>query len=117
MAQAVGRVRIVFAGKQLPTLYGTGRLNPGGVRRTAQECDDGIVRYTERMTNSVIQCEISATLDLDVAGILNNNAATLSYFGDNGLNYVVKDAIAQEVGDLESGKIPVTFFGQPAEKM
>ena len=114
--QAVGRVTLIFANKRLPTLYGTAKINPGGIRRTPQECDDGITRHTEKTICSTVTAEISATADLDVAGILKSNPCTLSYFGDNGLNYVVKDALAQEVGDLEGGKIPVTFFGSPAEK-
>lgn len=115
--QLTGRVTLIFNGKQRATLYGTAKLNPGGKKRTPQVCDDGSVSYTEQITNSVCTAEIAATAGLDVKEILESEACTLRWLADNGLAYIVKDALAQEVGEISDGKISVTFFGCPAEKI
>lgn len=115
--QLVGRVTLIFAGKQRATIYGTAKLNPGGKKRTAVNCDDGTVSYTEQIVNSTCSAELAATADLDVKEILDSGPCTLKWFGDNGLSYIVKDAIAQETGEISDGKISVTIFGQPAEKI
>ncbi|ELI1839035.1 phage tail tube protein [Vibrio fluvialis] len=118
MGQILGEVTIRANGTQLKTKKGA-TLNPGGYRRTSHMGPKGKIwgksKETVAATISVI---IAADEDVDVLEINAIENATLTWEGDNGVDYMMTGASPQDVFTLsDSGEITGTFEGNPVEKV
>ncbi|EOX4175923.1 phage tail tube protein [Vibrio cholerae] len=118
MANVLGEVIIRANGKQLKTKKGS-TLNPGGYRRTSHMGPNGRIwgksKETVAATMSVV---IAAAEDVDVVEINAIQNATLTWEGDNGIDYMMTNASPQDVFTLsDSGEITGVFEGDPVERI
>ncbi|MGL1163495.1 phage tail tube protein [Vibrio parahaemolyticus] len=117
MGRILGEVVIRANSKQLKTKKGS-TLNPGGYTNTAHAGPDRIWGFSREFTPSTMSVVIAADEDVDVTDINAMTDGTLTWEGDNGVDYMITMASPQEPFSLsDSGEITGTFIGNPAEKI
>jgi hypothetical protein len=113
----LGRAFIRINGVTIPSLPGSAKLNPGGVERTAVNGDFGFLGYTEKPVNGEIECEIAVGADTDLAALNKTTDATVTFEGDTGQVWIMRNAalaspVAVQSGD---GKASLKFIGSKVE--
>ncbi|EMK5462996.1 phage tail tube protein [Vibrio cholerae] len=116
MGRILGEVTIRLNSKRIKAKKGT-TLNPGGVRRTKHPKPGGGIWGTSRESiGGSISVIIAADEDVDIIEINEVEDATLTWEGDNGLEYMMTQASAMEPFTIsDSGEIVGTFEGNKAE--
>lgn len=111
MGQILGEVVVRANSKQLKTKKGS-TLNPGGYTRTSHVGPGRVWGKSNEYTPPTIAVVIAADEDVDVIDINNITNATLTWEGDNGVDYMMTDAAPQAPFTLsDSGDITGTFEG------
>ncbi|MGO2235528.1 MAG: phage tail tube protein [Marinomonas sp.] len=103
--------------KMIKTKPGT-VFNPGGYTSTEQEGPNRIWGFSRKFTKPTMQVTIVADEDVDVMEINAMTNVTLTFEGDNGLDYMMIGSEPQEPFSLsDSGEISGTFHGLRAERI
>ncbi|MFA0001688.1 phage tail tube protein, partial [Vibrio lentus] len=90
-------------------------LNPGGVTNTSHNGPKRIWGFSQEFVPSTLSVVIAADEDVDVVAINAMKNVTLTFEGDNGLDYMITDANPQDPFVLsDSGEITGTYIGNPA---
>lgn len=118
-AQILGRAFVRINGQTIPSLPGTAKLNPGGVERTPVVGDFGFLGYTEKPVHGEIECDIAIAADTDVAGINKTTGATVTFEGDTGQVWIMRNAALAVPLNVQSGdgKATVKFVGSAVEQV
>ncbi|TKF30788.1 phage tail protein [Vibrio kanaloae] len=117
MGKILGQVTVRANSKQLKTKKGS-TLNPGGTSKTPHVGPKRIWGFSEDFVPSTLSTVIAADEDVDVVEINAMTDATLTWEGDNGVDYMITGASPQEPFVLsDSGEITGTFTGNPAERI
>ncbi len=117
MGQILGQVVIRANSKQLKTKKGS-TLNPGGYNHVSHAGPNRIWGKSKEFVASTVAVVIAADEDVDVVEIGNMTDVTLTWEGDNGVDYMITGASPQAPFQLsDSGDITGTFEGNPAEKI
>lgn len=116
MGSILGGVVVRHNGKQFKTQAGS-TLNPGGYTRTSKIGPDRVWGQNKVYTAPTITMVIAADEDVDVLDINAIEFATLTWEGDNGVDYMMTDASAQGPATLsDSGDINVVFEGNKVSR-
>ena len=118
MAHVLGRATIKYNGKTLLTEKGA-KLNVGGIARK-DVVGDEVHGYSEEMTAPFIDCTINVTKDTDLKALQDITDATVTFEGDIGSVWVLKNAWSStppEITAAEGGKCPVKFTGMSCHKL
>lgn len=115
----LGRAFIRVNGMNLASIPGSAKLNPGGFERTSVITDQGYKGYTEKPVAAEIECDIAVNADTDLKMLQDCVDATITFEGDTGQVWVVRNAASAGPINIQSGdgKAPVKFFGAPAEQV
>jgi hypothetical protein len=116
--QTLGRAAIKYNGKILLTDKGA-KLNLGGVERKPI-VGDRVHGYAEEAKEPSIDCVISLTKGTDLEEIKNLTDCTVTFEGDIGTTWILKNAwssVPLEVTAGEGGKVPVKFHAMSCVKM
>lgn len=117
MGDILGQVVVRFNGKQLKTKKGS-TLNPGGWKYTSHNGPNRIWGKSKEFVPSTVSVVIAADQDVDVVEINSMSNGTLTWEGDNGVDYMITGASPVDPFQLsDSGEITGTFEGNPAEKI
>lgn len=117
MGQILGEVVIRANSKQLKTKPGS-TLNPGGYTRTKHPGPGRVWGSSKQYTPPSISVVIAADEDVDVTDINAIENATLTWEGDNGVDYMMNGSSPQAPFTLsDSGEIAGTFEGDKVEKV
>lgn len=115
MGQILGQVVVRANSKQLKTKKGS-TLNPGGYNHVSHVGPNRIWGKSKEFVAATVSVVIAADEDVDVVAINNITDATLTWEGDNGVDYMITGASPQNPFQLsDSGEITGTFEGNPAE--
>ncbi len=117
MAQYLGRATIAYDGKTLDTQR-SAKLNLGGQSRKPV-IGTNSVGYAEELVPATLECEVNVGKDTPIEDIRNITNATVTFRGDIGRTWVVREAFVEDVLELsegEGGKMKVKFTGNPAEE-
>lgn len=117
MGQILGQVVVRANSKQLKTKKGS-TLNPGGYNHVSHPGPNRIWGKSKEFVAATVAVVIAADEDVDVVEINNITDATLTWEGDNGVDYMITGASPQAPFQLsDSGEITGTFEGNPAERI
>ncbi|MBO2589325.1 phage tail tube protein [Shewanella algae] len=117
MGQVLGEVVIRANSKQLKTKKGS-TLSPGGYTRTPHVGPGRVWGQSNEYTVPTIAVVIAADEDVDVLEINNITNATLTWEGDNGVDYMMTDCAPQAPFTVsDSGEITGTFQGNRVERI
>lgn len=117
MAKLSGRVTIRVNGDALRTQEGAS-LDIGGAMREPVTNDQGTVDYVEKIKHAQVRCSVSHTRDFDLIALRDGTLdASISFEADNGAVWVVPNAFVTEIGEISSGRVDVTFAGNPAQRV
>ncbi|MEZ8102151.1 phage tail tube protein [Vibrio bivalvicida] len=117
MGQILGQVVIRSNGTQMKTKKGS-TLNPGGYNHVSHPGPNRIWGKSKEFVAATVAVVIAADEDVDVVDINNITDATLTWEGDNGVDYMITGASPQAPFQLsDSGEITGTFEGNPAERV
>lgn len=117
MGQILGEVTIRSNGKQLKTKKGA-ELNPGGFTRTPHKGPGKVWGHSKEYVEPTVTVVIAADEDVDVLEINAIDDATLTWEGDNGVDYMITKCSPQSPFTLsDSGEIRGTFTGDKVEKI
>lgn len=112
----LGEVVVRSNGNQLKTKKGS-TLNPGGYTNTSHIGPGRVWGKSREYTAPTIQVTIAAAEDVDVMEINAMEAATLTWEGDNGIDYMMTGCSPQAPFQLsDSGEITGTFEGEKVER-
>jgi hypothetical protein len=113
----LGQVVIRVNNKQIKSKKGS-TLNPGGFNFTSHNGPNRIWGKSKEMVPSTVSVVIAAAEDVDVVEINKIENASLTWEGDNGIDYLITNASPQSPFTLsDSGEITGTFEGNPAERI
>ncbi|MDD9158309.1 phage tail tube protein [Aliivibrio sp. S4TY2] len=116
MGSILGEVVVRHNGKQFKTTKGS-QLNPGGYTRTPKVGPGRVWGQSKEYTVPTITMVIAADEDVDVLEINAIEFATLTWEGDNGVDYMMTDSAPQGPATLsDSGDINVVFQGNKVSK-
>lgn len=116
MPQYLGRATIAYDGNTLDTQR-SAKLSLGGYARKPVVGSTG-VGYSEEMVPATLECEVNVSKDTPIEAIRNITNATITFRGDIGTTWVVREAFLEDTPDLsegDGGKMKVKFTGMPAE--
>lgn len=117
MGKILGEVVIRANGKQLKTKKGS-TLNPGGDTNTPHVGPGRVWGQSSEYTVPTIAVVIAADDDVDVLDINAIKNATLTWEGNNGVDYMMTDAAPQAPFTIaDSGDITGTFQGNKVERI
>ncbi|HBN6298502.1 TPA: phage tail tube protein [Vibrio parahaemolyticus] len=117
MGRILGEVTIRANSKQLKTKKGS-TLNPGGYTNTQHVGPGRVWGNSQEYTPPSIQVVIAADEDVDVMEINAITDATLTWEGNNGVDYMMTGAAPGEPFTLsDSGEITGTFLGFKVERI
>ncbi|MFW1045806.1 phage tail tube protein [Vibrio parahaemolyticus] len=117
MGRILGEVVIRANNKQLKTKKGS-TLNPGGQTNTQHVGPGRVWGSSQEYTPPTIQVVIAADEDVDVIDISSISNATLTWEGNNGVDYMMTGAAPSEPFQLsDSGEITGTFLGDKVERI
>ncbi|EGU0147643.1 phage tail protein [Vibrio parahaemolyticus] len=117
MGRILGEVVIRANSKQLKTKKGS-TLNPGGYTNTQHVGPGRVWGNSQEFTPPTIQVVIAADEDVDVIDINSISNATLTWEGNNGVDYMMTGAAPSEPFQLsDSGEITGTFLGDKVERI
>ncbi len=117
MGRILGEVTIRANSKQLKTKKGS-TLNPGGYTNTQHLGPGRVWGNSQEYTPPSIQVVIAADEDVDVVDIGKMTNATLTWEGNNGVDYMMTGAAQSEPFTLsDSGDITGTFLGDKVERI
>lgn len=103
--------------KMIKTKPGT-VFNPGGHTSTEHQGPNRIWGFSKAFVKPTMQMTIVADEDVDVMEINAMTNVTLTFEGDNGLDYMMTGCEPQEPFSLnDNGEISGTFHGMKAEKV
>ena len=103
--------------KMIKTKPGT-VFNPGGYTSTEHQGPNRIWGFSKAFVKPTMQMTIVADEDVDVMEINAMTNVTLTFEGDNGLNYMMTGCEPVEPFSLnDNGEISGTFHGMKAEKV
>lgn len=112
----LGEVVVRSNGNQLKTKKGS-TLMPGGYTYTDHIGPGKSWGASREFTAPTMQVTIAAAEDVDVLDINAMEAATLTWEGDNGIDYMMTGCSPQAPFQLtDSGEITGTFRGEKVEK-
>ena len=112
-----GRAFIRVNGSTMPTIAGTGKINLGGIERTAVNGDFGFLGSTEKTVNGEVECDVAVDAALDLQALGNTVEATITFECDSGQAFVLRNAVLAAPIELQSGdgKATLRFIGSAAE--
>lgn len=116
MGKYLGRAVIAWDGNTLDTLPGAS-IDLGGVVNKPVK-GSHTIGYAEEYNPAVVECEINIAADTPVEEIRKIVGATVTFRGDIGKTWMVRNAFNSEAMKLtagEGGKCKVQFTGEPAE--
>ncbi|EJL6357295.1 phage tail tube protein [Vibrio cholerae] len=117
MANVLGEVVIRSNGKQLKTKKGS-TLNPGGYTYTDHMGPGRSWGSSREFSTPTIQVVITAAEDVDVLEVNAIRNATLTWEGDNGIDYMMTGCSPQAPFTVsDSGEITGTFRGEKVERI
>lgn len=118
MGQILGGVTIRNNGTRMKTKDGA-QLNPGGYTNTSHIGNGKVWGSSKKFQQPTMQVTIAADEDVDVIEINAITGATLTWEGDNGVDYMMTGAEPQEpfVLNSDTGEITGTFQGDKVEKI
>ncbi len=117
--QILGRAFIRINGQTIASLPGSAKLNPGGVERSPVVGDFGFLGYTEKPVHGEIECDIAVSTDTDINAINQTTGATVTFEGDTGQVWVMRQASLAAPVNVQAGdgKAQVKFFGAAVESV
>lgn len=117
MGRILGAATIRANSKQLKTKPGSS-LNPGGFSSKEHEGPGKIWGFSKTFVKPTMQVTIAADEDVDVIEINEMSDATITWEGDNDVDYMMTGACPTEPFELkDSGEITGTFHGKKVEKI
>lgn len=117
MAQYLGRATIAYDGKTLDTQR-SAKITLGGQSRKPVVGANS-VGYAEELVPATLECEVNVNSGTPVEEIRNITSATVTFRGDIGRTWVIREAFVEDVLELsesEGGKMKVKLTGNPAEE-
>ena len=117
--QILGRAFIRVSGQTLASLPGSAKLNPGGMERSPVVGDFGFLGYTEKPMHGEIECDIAVDATTDIGKINATTGATVTFEGDTGQVWVMRDAALAAPANVQSGdgKASLKFIGSAVEQV
>lgn len=100
--QIIGRATITVNGKKLKTENGA-TLNLGGSNRTAKMGGGVVHGYMEEDVPPSLECNVIKTRDVSVRELSDIVDATVLFDGDDGSQYILRDAFTAEPVTVNSG--------------
>ena len=117
MGKILGQVTIRANSKQLKTKSGS-EFNPGGKSYTPHEGPGKIWGHSSKYVGPSIQVTIAADEDVDVIEINAMENVTITWEGDNNVDYMMTGGVPKEPFTLsDNGEIKGTFDGVKAENV
>lgn len=117
MPSILGEVVVRSNGTQLKTKKGS-TLNPGGYTYTDHLGPGKSWGASREFTAPTMQVVIAAAEDVDVIDINNIEDATLTWEGDNGIDYMMTGCSPQAPFTVsDSGEITGTFRGNKVDRI
>lgn len=117
MPSILGEVVVRSNGDQLKTKKGS-TLNPGGYTYTDHLGPGKSWGASREFTAPTMQVVIAAAEDVDVIDINNIEDATLTWEGDNGIDYMMTGCSPQAPFTVsDSGEITGTFRGNKVDRI
>lgn len=117
MGRILGEVKVSANSVQLKTKKGS-TLNPGGYTNTQHVGPGRVWGSSQEFTPPSMQVVIAADEDVDVVEINKITNATLTWEGNNGVDYMMNGAEPAEPFTLsDSGEITGTFNGYKVERI
>ncbi|MBS0044503.1 phage tail tube protein [Shewanella sp. M16] len=118
MGQTIlGQVTIRANNKELKTKKGS-TLNPGGSTTTPHTGNGKNWGFSSEYTVPTISVVIAAAEDVDVLDIAKIKNATLTWEGDNGVDFMMTGATQTAPFSMsDSGDITGTFHGDKVERI
>ena len=115
----LGRAFIRVNGVTVPSMPGTAKFMPGGEERTPVLGDFGYLGYTSKPMQGEIECEIAVGPDTDLDTINKTTDATITFEGDTGQVWIMRNAVLATPAAVQSGegKASLKFFGSEIEKV
>jgi len=114
--KTVGIVKVAVDGNVLRTNPNTAKVMLGGVKRNPV----GVHGFAEEEVPAELECEISLGQGESLEALRQTSNATIQFETDTGQTYVIREAFLEEapaVSEGEGGKIPLKFFGKPADEV
>ena len=119
MSKRLGKAFIKVNGQLLESMPGA-KLDAGGIERTTVTGANAVHGYSDKIVPSHCELEISVGPDTKVLEHAKWSNVTLTFECDTGQTFVVKNAFSAKPPVLtaeEGGKVPVEFFGDPADQV
>jgi hypothetical protein len=111
-----GQSRIKANGRVYDT-EGKSSLTIGGTTRSAQEADFRGGMFSEKTSDSKVECSILITGGISLVELQAIDDATITVEADTGQTYIVRHGYVAEEVTASEGKAKVTFQGPAAEEM
>lgn len=119
MSKRLGKAFIKVNGQLLESMPGA-KLDAGGIERTPVTGANGVHGYSEKIVPAHLECEISVGPDTKVLNHAKWVAETVTFECDTGQTFVMRNAFSAKPPVLtaeDGGKVPVEFFGDPADQV
>jgi len=117
MGMRLGKAFIKANGQLLETMPGA-KLDLGGAVRTPVVGSSSVHGFAEQVRPAKLECEISVGKDTKLLDHAKWTDLSVTFECDTGQVFVIRSAFSSEppvITEGEGGKVPVVFFGQPAE--
>jgi hypothetical protein len=115
----LGIVYIKVDGAMLESLPGAS-LDMGGKMRSPVIGANAVLGFSVALKEATVECEIAVGAGTSLKALADIEDATITFECDTGQTYVISHAALAEPPKAtagEGGKVPLKFFGQPADEM
>lgn len=108
--QVTGKAFITAKGKRLASREGAS-LKYGGVERTGEMADTGVVGYSEKNVIPEIECSIVHTGKTSLAELMTIKDDTVMFDTDTGKSFILSNAWCTGGLELSKSEVKVKFQG------
>ena len=116
MSQNTGRVFITVAGRRLKSKEGA-KIHIGGIERTGETGDSGVLGYTERETLPYVECVIKHDGKTSLREFQAMTDVTISADTDSGRSYIYRNAWYAKGHELDKGEVALRFEAMSCEEV
>lgn len=115
MADLLARLKMTFDGKKYATEERSTTIDIGGPDNEPVVDESGTVHTTEKLNPGMFKTSLLATEGFKLRPVQQMKNGTIIAEGNNGLNYIMRNAKCGSAREISGGKISATFYGDVEE--
>jgi hypothetical protein len=116
MSHLTGRIFITVKGKRLNSKEGA-KIHTGGIERTGETGDVGVLGYTEKPTIPFVECVIKHDANTSLKDIQSIVDTTISADTDTKRSFIFQGAWCAKANEMSNGEVSVRFEAMKCDEV